>query len=175
MSNVREEEEEPFCLKQIMGKCADFMAEESQMEFIMKGLARSVSVELSPKCHPELAGQGIEYCWGKSKKYFRAQRSAISGSISVEVFLALVAKSLRGGATDPNSDAPLQMNSILRFSRRAHYYRMAYYAMSGASCTLRLKDIEDNVKKLKSTTYKEHRGVKRERELLAAPVDATNK
>ena len=26
---------------------------------------------LSPKCHPELAGCGIEYSWGKTKQYFR--------------------------------------------------------------------------------------------------------
>ena len=25
----------------------------------------------SPKCHPELAGVGIEYSWGKGKWYFR--------------------------------------------------------------------------------------------------------
>lgn len=164
-----DEEDEPFCLKQLMGKCADFLEEETQMEFIMKKL--HVTVEMSPKCHPELAGQGIEYCWGKSKKYFRAQRSAIAGSINEAAFSDLVAKSLRGGPTDSSSDAPLQMEAVLRFSRRAHYYRMAYYSMSGAEDTIKLKDIEERVKTLKKTTYKEHRGVKRNRELEAGPSE----
>ena len=154
-----EEEDEPFCLRQLLEKCADFMEEESQMVFIMKGIG--VSVEMSPKCHPELAGQGIEYVWGKAKKYFRALRSAIPGSLSEEAFDQLVTKSLRGGPNDPTSDAPLQLESVLKFSRKAHFYRMAYYSLSGHADTIRLKDIEESVRTLQSSTYKEHRGVKR--------------
>ena len=152
-----EEEDEPLCLKQLLSKCTDFLEEESQMVFIMKTI--NVSVEMSPKCHPELAGQGVEYCWGKSKKYYRAQRSAIAGSLSEDAFDKLVTKSLRGDGDE--SDAPMTLLSVLRFSRKAHFYRMAYHSLSSHDDTIKLKDIEDSVKMLKNSTYKEHRGVKR--------------
>ena len=152
-----EEEDEPLCLKQLLSKCTDFLEEESQMVFIMKTI--NVSVEMSPKCHPELAGQGVEYCWGKSKKYYRAQRSAIAGSLSEDAFDKLVTKSLRGDGDE--SDAPMTLLSVLRFSRKAHFYRMAYHSLSSHEDTIKLKDIEDSVKMLKNSTYKEHRGVKR--------------
>jgi hypothetical protein len=152
-----EEEDEPFCLKQLLGNCKDFMDEESQMVYVMRKI--NVTVEMSPKCHPELAGQGIEYCWGKAKKYYRAQRSAIPGSLSEDSFEQLVTKSLRGGPKD--SDAPMQITSVLRFSRKAHFYRMAYYSLKGHEGTLKLAAIENSVKELKKATYKEHRGCKR--------------
>ncbi len=30
-----------------------------------------IGMEQTPRCHPELAGRGIEYCWGKAKLEFR--------------------------------------------------------------------------------------------------------
>ena len=34
---------------------------------------------LSPKCHPEVAGCGIEYSWGKSKMAFRRNFNDCAG------------------------------------------------------------------------------------------------
>jgi hypothetical protein len=30
----------------------------------------------SPKCHPELAGEGIEYDWGAAKQWYLSQKLA---------------------------------------------------------------------------------------------------
>jgi hypothetical protein len=35
--------------------------------------ARGHILILSPKCHPELAGCGVEYSWGKAKMTFRRE------------------------------------------------------------------------------------------------------
>ena len=155
-----EAEEQPYCLRWLMARCPDFMEEETQMTFVMNKLG--VEVEMSPKCHPELAGQGIEYNWGKSKKYFRRERTKKSPKISEVEFAILVEQSLRGGKDVKGSDAPLQLTSVLRFARKARYFKLAYFALrEGAdrSHTLCVKDIEDMVKTLQKRTYKNHRGI----------------
>ena len=53
----------------ILGECPDFMKEQSQLQHLVK--SRGHRLIMSPKCHPELAGVGIEYSWGKSKLEFR--------------------------------------------------------------------------------------------------------
>ena len=164
-----EAEEEDFSLVKILSRCPDFLNEETQMEHVMKKLG--VEVEMSPKCHPELAGSGVEYCWGKSKKYYRAERSGRHGQtvkINEEDFFAMVQSSLRGGpdvadGEDPSLSPPLQMTQVLRFIRKAHFYKMGYFALREGSDTnsgLSLKAIEAKIKALQDTTYKQHRGVK---------------
>jgi len=152
------EEEEPYCLQTLLEKCADFEAEETMMVFIMRELG--VEVEMSPICHPELAGAGVEYDWGKSKKFYRKKRSAIPGSLTEEAFELLVDDSLRGGADVPGSDAPLQLASVLRFARKAHFFKLAYLRLSGGATRITLSEIEATVKTLQTSTYKEHRAVK---------------
>lgn len=54
-----------------LSKCPDFQGE---MSVIKKAVhSRGHILLLSPKCHPELAGLGIEYSWGKSKLAFRRE------------------------------------------------------------------------------------------------------
>ena len=130
------------------------------MTFVMRQLG--VEVELSPICHPELAGAGVEYDWGKSKKYFRKKRSEIAGSVTEAKFAELVDDSLRGGPDVDGSDAPLQLTSVLRFARKAHFFKLAYLSLSRTdkSSTITLAEIESTVKRLQTSTYKEHRTIK---------------
>lgn len=155
-----DEEEEPYCLRALLAKCADFEAEETKMTFVMRQLG--VEVELSPICHPELAGAGVEYDWGKSKKHFRKKRSEIAGSVTEAKFAELVDDSLRGGPDVDGSDAPLQLTSVLRFARKAHFFKLAYLSLSRTdkSSTITLAEIESTVKRLQTSTYKEHRTIK---------------
>jgi hypothetical protein len=52
-----------------IGACTDFVEEISQLQYISQELG--VEVRMTPKAHPELAGQGIEYsCWGYAKLIF---------------------------------------------------------------------------------------------------------
>ncbi|KAI2489896.1 hypothetical protein MHU86_24684 [Fragilaria crotonensis] len=52
-------------LRHIMGLCHDFVNEEGMLQHIAKRLGTEVL--LTPKCHAELAGEGVEYIWGGAK------------------------------------------------------------------------------------------------------------
>ena len=52
-------------LRHIMGLCNDFINEEGMLQHIAKCIG--VEVLLTPKCHAELAGEGVDYIWGGAK------------------------------------------------------------------------------------------------------------
>ena len=56
-------------LRGILGNCDDFRHEVTAMAELMAELGHEM--EQTPRKHPELAGCGIEYSWGKSKLFFR--------------------------------------------------------------------------------------------------------
>ena len=53
-------------LDHLLSTCTDFNQEESMLQFVGRKLG--ISVDHSPVCHAELAGEGIEYVWGARKK-----------------------------------------------------------------------------------------------------------
>ena len=55
----------------LMGRCPDFRDEETALEHL--ALQLGVELQLTPKFHAELAGEGIEYNWAHSKGYYRRQ------------------------------------------------------------------------------------------------------
>ncbi len=46
-------------LRYLLGNCTNFEEEESMLESV--GHALGVSIDWAPKCHCELAGEGIKY------------------------------------------------------------------------------------------------------------------
>lgn len=48
----------------------DFKLETSELSNLWR--ARGHGFELGVKCHPEMAGCGIEYCWGKVRVFLLA-------------------------------------------------------------------------------------------------------
>jgi hypothetical protein len=52
-----------------MGKCFDFFNKERIMQHIAEEIG--VVVLLTPKCHAELAGEGVEYLWACAKGAYR--------------------------------------------------------------------------------------------------------
>jgi hypothetical protein len=54
----------------LMGNCEDFEEDESLLQ--ANGHEMGVLVDRMPKCHCELAGEGIEYTWDCSKKYYQS-------------------------------------------------------------------------------------------------------
>ncbi len=56
-------------LRHIMGMCFDFLNEEGMLQHIAKNLG--VTLLLTPKCHAELAGEGVEYVWACAKGAYR--------------------------------------------------------------------------------------------------------
>ena len=66
----------PYLLRELMANCSDFKNEKSAMEHLCEQLSskgdNSISIVPTPKYHCELAGEGIEYGWGYSKKVYRS-------------------------------------------------------------------------------------------------------
>jgi len=56
-------------LKYLMANCTDFIEEESLLQSM--GRQMGATIDRTPKCHPELAGEGIEYSWACSKNKYR--------------------------------------------------------------------------------------------------------
>ena len=52
-----------------MANCVDFEVEESLLQSM--GTKMGVIIDRMPKCHCELAGEGMEYSWGCAKNEYR--------------------------------------------------------------------------------------------------------
>ena len=68
---------------------------------------------MTPKGHPEIAGVGIEYSWGKAKQHYRRHNSLDPKLFHNEVLQAL-------------STEVLTLERVRKFARRARNYTRAY-------------------------------------------------
>ena len=59
------DDKKTLSIKRLMQLQNDFVHKVTLLQHHAKILG--VILERSPKCHPELAGEGIEYAWGLSK------------------------------------------------------------------------------------------------------------
>lgn len=69
---------------------------------------------MSPKGHPEVAGKGVEYCWGYSKMYFRKHNDSAYKNLRANVDKALCL------------EVVLPIERVRRFARKAREYRNSY-------------------------------------------------
>ena len=115
-----------------MADCLDFTCEETALEQCAH--KRGHLLRMTPKGHPELAGVGIEYSWGKAKYHFRKINDC-----DPKNFHILVLQSL--------SDNVIYRERARKFARRARDYMRAY-----ATGVSKHVDIEAQRK-----TYKTHR------------------
>ena len=106
-------------LRHIMSLCTDFVNEEGMLQHIGAGLG--VTVLLTPKCHAELAGEGIEYVWACAKGAYRSL--PLEEKKKKEYFQQSVRKVL--------SEEVITIQRIRRFAKRAHQYLLAYHALDG--------------------------------------------
>jgi hypothetical protein len=109
--------DESFNLRSLMEMCDDFLKEEGMMECVGRKLG--VEVMLTPKCHAEIAGEGVEYMWACSKGAYR--NLALKEKKGKENLMMSVRKCL--------SDEVLSVARIRRFARRARQYLVAYHAV----------------------------------------------
>ncbi|KAI2488938.1 hypothetical protein MHU86_25992 [Fragilaria crotonensis] len=58
-----------YSLRHLLAECYDFKEEETALQFL--GSQLGVVVNLTPKFHAELAGEGVEYSWAHSKAFYR--------------------------------------------------------------------------------------------------------
>jgi hypothetical protein len=58
-------------LRNLMSNLKDFEAQETMLQ--LKAKEMGLFMDRTPKCHCELAREGIEYAWGCAKNHFRRQ------------------------------------------------------------------------------------------------------
>lgn len=128
-------------LRECARSLVDFQNEVTQLEQLAKDLGHAM--DKSPKYHPEIAGEGIELCWGKSAYEFRHNTN--SGSV----------KELRSNAMEALGPKVLPLERIRRFERNVWRYKQVYnnYA-AGKATTMEHTEIERLQKECKK-----HRGV----------------
>ena len=74
----------------LLASCADFAAEVPALQHLVEKEYKHLLI-MSPKCHPELAGGGIEYSWGRWKKMFRrSNHYQATGASTIGAFHKLV-------------------------------------------------------------------------------------
>ena len=101
----------------LMEKQADFLEQETLLQYYSSLLG--VESDRSPVCHPEIAGEGIEFNWGCAKINYRSQ--PISKKRSKDNFHALVMESL--------GPKILTLTQCRSNARRARCYMLAYKAL----------------------------------------------
>ena len=105
-------------LKYLLENCVDFAEEESLLQTNARKMG--VLVDRTPKCHAEIAGEGIEYTWGYGKNHYRRQPLSLKGK--KDTFLLLVRQCL--------SREKCTTNIIRSFSKRARDYMASYYLLT---------------------------------------------
>jgi hypothetical protein len=132
-------------LRGILGRCEDFRHEVTAMAELMEALGHEM--EQTPKKHPELAGCGVEYSWGKSKLFFRRNNDFNPNAKALEMRV-LAALSVE----------VLTLARVRKFHRRANEYKRAYRDLesrleSASASTeggVAHKDIEDMKKHVRA-------------------------
>jgi hypothetical protein len=100
-------------VREILKRCDDFANETPQLEYIAHKYLGAF-IRLTPKCHPEIAGRGIEYAWGYAKLRFRRGiNDAVASHLEENVKAAL-------------SREVLTINRIRKFARKARDYKLTY-------------------------------------------------
>ena len=108
-------------LRQLLSNCTDFRNEETQMQSIARSLG--VQVIFSPKCHPEIAGEGLEYTWAFFKNQYRKIPLPEKKKQKKEDFIKMVKKFM-------SEEKEENVISTRKFARRARNYILAYYSLT---------------------------------------------
>ena len=125
-------------LATIMARCEDFRNEATAMHELMGLLG--VEMGQTPKGHPELAGRGIEFCWGKAKYTFRHINKY---SYTKHIFEKTVREVLKS----------VTLQRSRRFLRKASDYKRAYRSLmagAGPDAVAAYADVE-KLRKLSKT------------------------
>ena len=99
---------EETSLKHFMSLLTDFIAEETLLQY--HGRLLGVKVDRTPKCHPEIAGEGIEYDWGCAKGFYR--RLPISGKKQRRSFVSQSRSVLTQTMFLPTSTVAFSANAL---------------------------------------------------------------
>ena len=108
-------------LKELISCLRDFEEEETMLQSIARQLG--VRVDRTPKCHCELAGEGIEYAWACAKNKYRS--ILLENKKGKENFITSVRLC--------TSTDVLTRERVKKFARRARRYIMGYHVLHQSS------------------------------------------
>lgn len=130
--NIRKE----MSYRHLMESCIDFEQEITMLQ--LKALEMGVQVDRTPKCHCEIAGEGVEHSFGCAKNTYR--RKKLSEKRGKQNFLNLVRQCF--------SRDVITVERVRKFSKRARQYIVAYHALRLQSLSKLSKEEEEEWKAL---------------------------
>jgi hypothetical protein len=107
----------------VLGLCANFQLEKSALSDVVE--KRGHILLLSVKCHPEMAGCGVEYCWGISKREFRKANRLMEKQTGKNL-VARVRATLSNKVDENGVPAVLPLDRVWQFERRTRTYMYMY-------------------------------------------------
>jgi hypothetical protein len=142
------EASQQYALSYLLQQCADFKDEKSDLEHLateLSGRDTTISILFNPKYHCELAGEGIEYCWGAAKRMYR--KLPLNQKKSWESFRKSVAVCL----------SKVNIEMCRQFSGKAQGYMLGYHhqVLEVEDGREEVKSFERNEKNQK--IYRSHR------------------
>ena len=138
------EEYRHFILRTLMSNCADFKEEKSAMEVLLEDLTnksannQTIGLLVSPKYHCELAGEGVEYCWGLSKRFIH--NKGLEAKNTKKKFEIVVREAIEY----------VRKDHVEKFAAKCRRYMMAYKNIENGSMGLTYEWVERFVKKTKT-------------------------
>jgi hypothetical protein len=134
----------------VLATCADFRQEKFALQELVEKDGHILL--LGVKCHPEMAGVGVEYCFGMSKRYFRQHNDCIAKNLEINVRRSF-------------GEDVLPLQRLWKFERRARQYMHMYREedVNGTVDQITFEKLESKMKTMKKT----HRNIMEiEREYL---------
>jgi hypothetical protein len=101
----------------LMSNLKDFHGQETMLQ--LKATEMGIFIDRTPKCHCELAGEGIEYAWGCTKN--RYQRQPLKDKRGKDNFHRTVRKCF--------SREVITTERVRLFSQRARAYILSYHKL----------------------------------------------
>jgi len=119
---------EETSLRKILNSCYDFANEETLLQKFARKISFAHSIRIivdrTPVCHPEIAGEGIEYTWAVAKIILRM--IPYSERKKQKDFLKQVQAAL---CTKKENNGKLTIETVRKLSARARDYMAAYYIL----------------------------------------------
>ena len=137
-----------YSLNHLIRQCEDFVHEKTLLQYYGEELGSTI--DRSPKCTPEVAGDGIEFDWAMAKLWYRMQ--PLENKKKKDNFKKLVIEAL--------SEKVLSLERTRHFSKRARMNMVSYYRLTRDGKSTTPSNVETFKTKSKSHTNildKQHR------------------
>ena len=133
-----------FSLVYVLSSCWDFAHEKTALEELVE--ARDHILRMCVKGHPEIAGVGVEYAWGRSKQVYRRQiNDRVASHLHTNIVKSFSRRPLKRAEGMPEL-VPLSMGYIRKSGRKTRSFRSGYRDGAGSGHA----DIEKHVKARKA-------------------------